>query len=68
MSDEILRQDFEGCITLYKEFVKQLSADDRKLLGIAAEIINNDGGTKSVTFTPEDRYYDSNEWYTLSKN
>ena len=29
---------------------------------------NNAGGTKSVIFPPEDCYYDSNEWYALTKN
>ena len=28
MSDEILRQDFDGYVKLHKEFVKQLSADN----------------------------------------
>ena len=44
------------------------SANDRQSLGIAAAGTNNAGGTKSVTFPPEDRYYDSNEWYALIKN
>ena len=35
MSDEILCHDFDGCVTLYKDFVKNSSAYDRKLLGIA---------------------------------
>ena len=29
VSDENLRQDFDGCVTLYKVFVKQSSRDDR---------------------------------------
>ena len=62
MSDEILRQDFDKCVTLYKEFVKQSRTNDRQSLGIAVAITNNAGGTKSVTFPPEDRYYDSNYW------
>ena len=61
ISDESLRQDFEGCVTLYKDFFKKLSADDRQLLDIAASITNNASGNKSVTFPPEYRYYDSNE-------
>ena len=35
MLNEILHQYFDGCIMLYQDSVKQLSADDRKLLGIA---------------------------------
>ena len=68
MLDESLRQDFDGCVILYKEFLKQLSVDNRQSLGITAPRPNNDSGNKSVTFTPEDRYYDSNECYALSKN
>ena len=68
MSDERLCQYFYGCITLYKEFLKQLIADGSQSLGIAAAIPNNFSDNKSVTSSPEDRYYDSNKWYTLSKN
>ena len=60
MSDEIPRQYFYGCVTLYKEFLKKTSMNNRKSLGVAAVRTNNDGGTKSVTFTPEDCYYNSN--------
>ena len=68
MSDEILRQDCDGCVTLYKDFVKQLSTNDRQSLGFVEAITNNAGGTKSVTFTPENCYYNSNEWYALINN
>ena len=68
MSDESLRQDFDGCFTLYKNFVKQYSANKIKSLDIAEASTNNASGNKSVTFPPEDLYYDSNEWYTLSNN
>ena len=68
MLDESLRQDFYGCVTLYMYFVKQSSADDGKLLGILASSTNNSSGNKSVPFSPKDRYYDSSEWYTLSKS
>ena len=68
MSDEILCQDFDGCIIFYKDFLKQSSADDRQSLGIASESTNNASCNKSVMFSTEGRYYESNEWYTLSKN
>ena len=55
-------------MTLYKYFFKQSSTDDRQLLGILASSTNNVSGNKSVTFSPEDRYYHSNEWYALSKS
>ena len=68
MSDESLRQDFDGCFTLYKIFVKQYSANKIKSLDIAEASTNNASGNKSVTFPPEGLYLDSNEWYALSKN
>ena len=54
MSDEILRQDFDGCVTLYKDFVKQSIVDDRQLLGILVSSSNYASGNKSVKFPPED--------------
>ena len=33
-----------------------------------ASSTNNSSGNKSVPFFPKDRYYDSSEWYTLSKS
>ena len=61
MSYESLRQDFYGCVTLYKDFVKQSSADDSQLLGIVASSSNDASGKNSFVFAPEDRYFDSNE-------
>ena len=60
MSDESLHQYFDGCVKLYKDFVKQSSTDDRQLLGIATSSTKNSSGKKSVKFYPEERYYDSN--------
>ena len=62
MSDESLCQDFDRCVTVYKAIVKQSSMDNRQSLGIAASISNNVSRNKSVTFSPEDCYYESNEW------
>ena len=52
---------------LYKNFVKQSSKNDRQSLGIAEASTKNSVGTNNVTFPPDDRYYNSNEWYALSK-
>ena len=60
MSDESPRQNFDGCVMLYKDFFKQESADNKQPLGIAASITKKSSGNKSVTFTPADHYYDSN--------
>ena len=54
LSDNILHQDFDGCVTLHKDFVKQSSANNMQSLGIAESITNNTSGNKSVTFPPED--------------
>ena len=48
--------------------MKKSNADDMQSLGIVESSTTNSSGNKSVTFPPEDRYYDSNEWYALSKN
>ena len=61
MSDESLRQDFYGCVTLYKDFVKQSSAENTQVLVIATSGTNNDSGKESVTFDPKERYCVSNE-------
>ena len=42
--------------------------DDRQLIGIASLSLDNDSGNKGALFAPEDQYYDSNEWYALSKS
>ena len=68
MSDESLSQDFYRCVTLYKDFLKQSSVDDWYLLVIADSSPNNSSGGKGVSFVPEDRYYNYNEWYALSKS
>ena len=68
MSGVSLRQDFDGYVMLYKDFVKQSSAYNMQLLGIAESSTTNSSGNKIIIFAPKDRYYDSNEWYALSKS
>ena len=68
ISYEGLCQDFDGCVTLYKDFVKQSSTYYRQSLGIFALSLKNTSGNKSVLFSPEEQYYDSNECYALSKS
>ena len=55
-------------MTVYKDFVKKSSADDRQLLGIVDLSLYNSSGNKCASFAPEDRFYYSNEWYALIKN
>ena len=68
MLDEILCQDFYGCVTFYKEFLKQSSADFRQSLGISESSTKKCQWQQKYYISPEERYYDSNEWYALSKN
>ena len=67
MSDESLLQYFDGCVKLYKDFIKQSSAEYMHSLGIVDSSSNDASENKSVTLDPEDHYYESNEWYALSK-
>ena len=53
MSDESIREEFDRCGTLYKDFFKQLSADDRQFLDIVASITNNSSVNKSIIFSPK---------------
>ena len=55
-------------MTLYREFVKQSSLDDMQFLCIEASSKNDASGNRSVKILPEDCYYESNEWYALSKS
>ena len=68
MSDESLRQYFDECVMLYKKFDKQTSVDNRKLLGISASSTNNASRKKIIKCSPEDHYYEWNEWYALIKS
>ena len=53
---------------MYKDFVKQSSADNMQSLNIAVSSTYNASSNNLVIISPEDRYCDSNEWYALSKN
>ena len=68
MSDESLHQDSDGCITLYKGFVKHSSAYNIQSLGISASSTNHFSGNKSITFAPPKGHYDSNKWYALDNS
>ena len=67
MSNEGLPQYFDRCMTLYKYFSKQ-SNMERQLLGIMVLSFDDVSANKSALIFPEDRYYDSNEWYVMSKD
>lgn len=69
-----LRNDFDACVTLYKDFIKQMSSDDGGSLTIAE--VKTSGNPLKRSGTPkgpggkadqvEDRYYDQAEYSKLS--
>jgi len=52
-----------GCVTLYKDFVKQSAQTTNAQLGIAAMSINNGDKSKG-----EDRWYTLDEWCALPED
>ena len=69
LSDANLRTDFDACVTLYKDFIKQSTALQNPTVGISA---TNTKKRKGVTFEDqesaevEDRYYSSKEYSKLT--
>mmetsp|Transcript_286 Transcript_286/g.801 ORF Transcript_286/g.801 Transcript_286/m.801 type:complete len:272 (-) Transcript_286:126-941(-) len=62
MSKAKLSTDFDGCVTLFNDFVKaNASAYDKQTLGIADVV--TDGRDIAI----EDKYYDKEAWWSLSK-
>ena len=61
LGSETLRKDFEKCVILYKDFIKQ-SGSSRTENRRVAEISLNGGGDETV----EDRYYSKDEYKKLS--
>ena len=59
--------DFSACVTLYKDFIKQSSSNDRQLLNVAAHN-SNDGnaGNENLNLEVKDRWYELSEWKLLS--
>lgn len=64
MSDTGLRGDFPGCVTLYKDFIKQQGMNERQSLNISQVGTGGGGGGGNVVV--EDRYYEREEWDKLS--
>ena len=63
LESENLRKDFEKCVILYKDFIKQYGSswtENRRI----AEINSNGGGGETI----EDRYYTKDEYKKLSNN
>ena len=68
MSEGVIRNYFDECVTLYRYFFKHSRIDNRQSLGITASISNDASRNKRVLFSPEDQYYNSNEWYVPCKS
>ena len=74
MADTSLRVNFDVCVSLYKDFIKQSSALPNPTIGISAMNVEKNGktGNKRVRFdededvTVEDCYYTSKEYNKLT--
>jgi hypothetical protein len=68
LSDEKLRSDFDACVNLYQDFLKQSNATMREVT-IAMVQMEKKKGTKdqlNPNMTVEDRYYKCKEYNALS--
>lgn len=64
-----LRNDFDACVTLYKDFIKQMTSEDAGSLNVSeVKTVANPGKRPSPSKVDhvEDRYYDSAEYSKLS--
>ena len=65
LASATLRSDFDGCVTLYKDFIQQSDlAPEAKIAGVQTGD-KSGGGSDSVV---EDRYYKGKEYKQLSKD
>jgi hypothetical protein len=63
MSEEKLRTDFDSCVTLYQDYIRQTSkATENPTVNISS--MNKDGKRKFEAF--EDRYYTKDEYASLT--
>jgi hypothetical protein len=66
MSDATLRNDFDSCVTLYQDFIKQtVKAKSTPTVGIS-ELKTSAAGAKRKSDAVEDRYYTKGEYDALS--
>ena len=64
LSDETLRQDYDACVTLYTDFLKQ-SKTDNATAGIAA-FNTDDKSKKTLSSKVEDKFYPDDVWKAMS--
>ena len=68
MSDAALRNDFDGCVTLYQDFIKQTASKSKgnpNNVNISEVKVHNNGKRKRSD-EAEDRYYTKSEYDALS--
>jgi hypothetical protein len=66
MSDATLRNDFDACVTLYQDFIKQTTKSKPAATVNISELKTSAGGTKRKSEAVEDRYYTKAEYDALS--
>lgn len=67
MSDATLRNDFDACVTLYQDFIKQTTSKSRGNPNVnISEIKVQHGGKRKRSDEAEDRYYTKSEYDALS--
>lgn len=67
MSDAALRNDFDACVTLYQDFIKQTSKGKAANPTVnVSNVKTNTSGSKRKSDSVEDRYYTKAEYDALS--
>ena len=66
MSNATLRTDFDACVTLYQDFIKQTSKSKKTPTVGISEVKMSAGGYKRKSEAVEDRYYTKAEYDALS--
>ena len=69
MSDSTLRSDFDGCVTLYQDFIKQTASKTKgnpNNVNISEIKVHNNSGKRKRGDEAEDRYYTKSEYDALS--
>ncbi|KAI2504041.1 hypothetical protein MHU86_10403 [Fragilaria crotonensis] len=67
MSDATLRNDFDGCVTLYQDFMKQTGSKTKGNPNVnISEVKVHNGGKRKRSDEAEDRYYTKSEYDALS--
>jgi len=64
-----LREDFEACVNLYQDFIKQSAAAERTSTDVTIAAMHSgkeDGGDVEADMSVDDRYYKRDEYNKLS--